>query len=328
MWTSVGFGRLVPIDCEGRTGIKRSFSRTELQHCCLWWLVLRTTSVQHEILTPDARPVHCGPRRLAPAGLRTEQTCVKEMLLGGQIEPSDSLCASPVVLVTKKDGSMRFCVDYRRLNSLTTKDVYPLPRIDDSLRLLGNQQWFSTMDLTSGYWQVAMSPEAKRKAAFVTNEGLFQFRVMPFGLCNAPATFERLMDRLLCGMLWSRCLVYLDDVISFGRSIPEALARLEEVLARLSDFGLQLKAKKCTFMQTEVIFLGHIVGRTGLACDPLLAVRNWHEPDKVKAVQQFVDFVGYYRRFAKDFAELAEPLVALTRKRCPLCVDRSTANGL
>ena len=133
----------------------------------------RTTSVQHEILTSDARPVCCGPLRLALAGL-----------------PSDSPWASPVVLVTTKDGSTRFCVDYRRLNSLTTKDAYPLPRIDDSLQLLGNQQWFSTMDLASGYWQVAMSPEAKRKAAFATNEGLFQFRVMPFGLCNAPATFE------------------------------------------------------------------------------------------------------------------------------------------
>ena len=150
----------------------------------------RTTSVQHEILTSDARPVRCGPRRLTPAGLRMEQTCVQEMLLGDQIEPSDSPWASPVVLVTKKDGSTCFCVDYRRLNALTTKDAYPLPRIDDSLRLLGNQQWFSTMDLANGYWQVAMSPEAKRKAAFVTNEGLFQFRVMPFGLCNAPATFE------------------------------------------------------------------------------------------------------------------------------------------
>ena len=175
------------------------------------------------------------------------------------------------------------------------------------------------MDLTSGYWQVAMSPEAKRKAAFVTNEGLFQFRVMPFGLCNGPATFERLMDRVLCGMRWSRCLVYLDDVISFGKSIPEALVRLEEVLARLSDFGLQLKAKKCTFMQTEVGFLGHIVGRNGLACDPekLSAVRNWHAPDRVKAVCQFVGFVGYYRRFVKNFAELVEPLVALTRKGAP-----------
>ena len=145
----------------------------------------RTTSVQHEILTSDARPVRSGPRRLAPAGLRTEETCVQEMLLGGRIEPSDSPWASPLVLVTKKDGSTHFCVDYCRLNALTTKDAYPLPQIDDSLRLLGNQQWFYTMDLASGYWQVAMSPDAKRKAAFVTNEGLFQFRVMLFSLCNA-----------------------------------------------------------------------------------------------------------------------------------------------
>ena len=151
-------------------------------------VTVRTTSVQHEILTLDARPVRCGPRRLAPAGLRTEQTCVQEMLLGGQIEPSDSPWVSPVVLVTKKNGSTRFCVDYHWLNALTTKDAYPLPRIDDSLRLLGNQQWFSTMDLASGYWQVAMSPEAKRKAAFVTNEGLFQLWVMPFGLCMPHTT--------------------------------------------------------------------------------------------------------------------------------------------
>ena len=156
----------------------------------------RSKSVQHEIVTKDGRPVRCGPRRLVPAGLRKEQECVKDMLTGGQIEPSDSPWASPVVLVTKKDGSTRFCVDYRRLNSLTVKDAYPLPRIDDSLRLLGNQQWFSTMDLASGYWQVAMSPEAKRKAAFVTNEGLFQFRVMPFGL-----------PQLRSNDLWTVCCV-------------------------------------------------------------------------------------------------------------------------
>ena len=193
----------------------------------------RTTSVQHKIITTDARPVRCGPRRLAPAGLWKEQTCVKEMLYAGQIEPSDSPWASPVVLVTKKDGSTRFCVDYHRLNTLTTKDAYPLPRIDDSLRcweinsgfLYGPCEWILAV---SGYWQVAMSPDAKRKAAFVTNEGLFQFQVMPFALCNAPATFERLMDRDLCGMRWSWCLVYLDDVISFGGTITEALVRLEE----------------------------------------------------------------------------------------------------
>ena len=215
-------------------------------------------------------------------------------------------------------GSTRFCVDCRGLNALTTKDAYPLPRIDDSLRLLGNQQWFSTMDLASGYWQVAMSPDAKRKAVIVTNEGLFQFRVMPFGMCNALATFERLMDRVLCGMRWSWCLVYLDDVISFGGTITEALVRLLEVLSRLSNFGLQLKAKKCTFMQTEVVLLGHIVGCTRLACDPakLSAVWNWHAHDKVKGVRQFVGFVGYYRRFVKDFAEGSS-----------LCVDEPSTAG-
>ena len=147
----------------------------------------RTTAVQHDIETNAARPTRCGPRRLAPAGLRTEQTCIKEMLEGGRIEPSDSPRTSPMVLVT------HFCVDYRRLNYLTVKDAYPLTRIDDSLRLLGNQQWFSTMDLASGYWQVAMSADAKHKAALVTHEGLYQFQVMPFGPFNAPATFERLM---------------------------------------------------------------------------------------------------------------------------------------
>ena len=139
-----------------------------------------------------------------------------------------------------------------------------------------------------------MSAEAKRKAAFVTHEGLYQFQVMPFGLCNAPATFEILMDRVACGMRWSRCLVY--DVISFGTTAPEALQCLEGVLDRLSMFGLQLKAKTCTIMQTEVVYLGHIVGCASLACDPgkVPAVRAWQ-------VRQFVGFIGYYRRFIQNY---------------------------
>ena len=159
-------------------------------------------------------------------------------------------------------------------------------------------------------------PGSKKKGRFRNKRGIFPVSGHAIRFMQCPATFERFMDRVLCGMRWSRCLVYLDDVISFGKSVPEALGRLEEVLARLSDFGLQLKAKKCTFMQTEVAFLGRIVGRTGLACDPekLSAVRNWHEPNRVKVVRQFVGFVGYYRRFVKIFAELADPLVALTRK--------------
>ena len=169
------------------------------------------------------------------------------MLTSGQIEPSDSPWSSPVVLVTKKDGGSRFCVDYRRLNDVTVKDAYPLPRIDDTLDMLVGKLWFSTLDLASGYWQVSLSQEARVKTTFATHSGLFQFRVMPFGLCNAPATFERLMDRVLQGLRWSRCLVYLDDIISFGSTFDSALANLTLIYERLRSYGL------CHFWDTLLV---------------------------------------------------------------------------
>ena len=181
----------------------------------------------------------------------------------------------------------------------------------------------------TGKWP-CRSADAKRKAAFVTHEGLYQFQVMPFGLCNAPATFERLMDRVSCGMHWSRWLVYLDDVISFGTAAPEALQRLEEVPERLSTCGWQLKAKKCTFMHTEVTFLGHIVGRAILACDPgkVSAVQAWHVPNSVKQFRLFVGFIGYYRRFIQNFAGLSEPLVAFNPEGSYICLDCRTTSGI
>ena len=163
-----------------------------------------TDAVEHEIDTGDSSPIRCAPRRMSPQKMKKEEECVTEMLTGGQIEPSDSPWSSPVVLVTKKDGGTRFCVDYRRLNDVTVKDAYPLPRIDDTLDMLAGRQWFSTLDLASGYWQVSLSQEARVKTAFATHASLFQFRVMPFGFCNAPATFERLMDRVLQGLPLSR----------------------------------------------------------------------------------------------------------------------------
>ena len=159
-----------------------------------------TDAVEHDINTGDRPPMRCAPRRMSPQKMKKEEECVAEMLTSGQIEASDSPWSSPVVLVTKKDGGTRFCVDYRQLNDATIKDAYPLPRIDDTLDMLAGKQWFSTLDLASGYWQVSLSQEARVKTAFVTHSGLFQFRVMPFGLCNAPATFERLMDRVLQGL--------------------------------------------------------------------------------------------------------------------------------
>ena len=154
----------------------------------------------HEIDTGSTRPIRCNPRKLSPKKIKIQQELVDKMLEDGQIEHSVSAWSVPTVLVTKKDGTTRFCVDYRRLNARTKKDAFPLPRIDDSPNSLSGQAWFSTLDLARGYWQVRLSEEAKPKTAFATHSGLFQFAVMPFGLCNAPATFERLMSQVLCGL--------------------------------------------------------------------------------------------------------------------------------
>ena len=172
-------------------------------------------------------------------------------------------------------------MDYRRLNLATVKDAYPLPRIDDTLDMLAGKRWFSTLDLASGYWQVSLSPDARYKTAFVTHSGLFQFKVMPFGLCNAPATFERLMDRVLQGLRWSCCLVYWDDIISFGTTFDNALDNLTLIFERLRSYGLQLKSTKRHLFQTSVPFLGHVVGRKGLECDPrkITDVKSWPVPD-------------------------------------------------
>ena len=221
-----------------------------------------TDAVEHAIDTGDSRPIRWAPRRMSPQKIKQEEACVEEMQTGGQIELSDSPWSAPVVLVTKKDGGTRFCVDYHRLNLATVKDAYPLPRIDDTLDMLAGKRWFSTLDLASGYWQVSLSPDAQCKTAFVTHSGLFQFKVMPFGLCNAPATFERLMDRVLQGLRWSRCLVYLDDIISFGTTFDDALDNLTLIFERLRSYGLQLKSTKCHLFQTSVPFLGHVAGRS------------------------------------------------------------------
>ena len=149
------------------------------------------------------------------------------MLRDDVVEPSKSPFAAPVVLVRKPDGTWRFCVDYRRLNAITTKDVYPLPRIDDALSRLEGAQYFFIMDMQAGYWQVQIKPEDREKTAFITANGLHQFKVMPFGLTNAPSTFQRMMDVLLAGLKWNSCLVYLDNIIIFSKTIPQHLQRLE-----------------------------------------------------------------------------------------------------
>ena len=241
----------------------------------------RAILVEHHIRTGDQPPIRQAPRQLAPHRRQLVDDEVEKMLEGGTIEPAEGPWASPVVLVKKKDDNMGFCVDYRRLNQVMIKDAYPLPRIDDSLDTLAGSCWFSTMDLVSGYWQVAMAPEDREKTAFSTHRGLFQFTVMPFGLCNAPGTFERLMEVAMRGLQWSSCLVYLDDIVVFSRDFESHLQRLGAVLGCLEAAGLKVKPSKCHLAWRKVFFLGHVVSEEGIQTDPrkVEAVREWPSPN-------------------------------------------------
>ena len=238
------------------------------------------------------------------------------MLDQGIIEVSSSPWSSPVVLVKKKDGSTRFCINYRKLNATTCKDSYPLPRIDDALDSLAGSKYFSTLDLQSGYHQVAMHPESKEKTAFISHAGLYQFNVLSFGLTNAPPQFQRLMSRVLHGLEWKVCLVYMDDIIIFSPSFAEHLSRLKLVFDRFRAANLKLKPSKCYFSRDSVNYLGFVVSSKGIAPDPykLDAVRSFPTPKTVKEVRSFLGLCNYYRRFVKDFANIASPLDHLTRK--------------
>ena len=278
----------------------------------------RTDLVRHAIpVAPGTTPIRQPPRRLGPEKDKEVEEQVVQLVEKGLVEPGGGAWSSPVVLVRKKDKSWRLCVDYRRLNSVTRKDAYPLPRIDDSLDALTGSAYFSTLDLLSGYWQVPLDADAQEKAAFVTRGGLWTWKVLPFGLTSAPATFERLMEQVLKGLQWKTLLLYLDDVIVYSPDIDTHLDRLAEVLDRFRAAGLKLKPAKCELLQPQVSYLGHVVSAEGVATDPekVEAVKDWKTPTCVSEVRAFLGFVGYYRRFIPDFATVAKPLNRLTSKK-------------
>ena len=280
-----------------------------------------TSADKHSMTMSSQQRVKMGPGRL-PLAKRQALKCELDRLLSlGVIEPSSSSWASPVVLVTKKDGSLGLCVDYRKVNDFIIKDSYALPRIDDSLDALRGAKWFSTLDLASGYWQVPMDPKDIDKTAFATPYGLFHFKVMPFGLANAPTTFERMMERVLAGLHWKVCLIYLDDVIVFSRTFEEHIVRLHQVFSRIKGANLKLSPTKCKLFCHEVEYLGHIVSKDGVATDPkkITAIYSWPVPRSTKEVKSFVGLCSYYRRFVKGFADIARPLHRATEADRAFC---------
>ena len=238
------------------------------------------------------------------------------MLDKGIIRESTSPWSSPIILVKKKDGEMCFCIDYRKLNSVTIGQAHPLPRVDDILDSLGDAQYFSTLDLKSAYWQISVDEKDRHKTAFVTQRGLFEFNLMPFGLVNAPTTFQRAMDLVLSGLSYVICLCYLDDVIVFGRDFNEHYNRLKTVLERLRVHGLRVKPEKCTIAARQVSFLGHVISDSGIMPDPakIEAVNNISSPRNIKDLRSFLGLAGYYRKFIPGFSSIAAPLLKLTQK--------------
>ena len=289
----------------------------------------RTNIVKHKIDVENCTPIRIPPRRLPLARRDEVQEMVNTMKEKGVIEESQSPWCSPIVLVKKKDGSTRFCVDYRRLNDVTKKDSYPLPRIDETLVSLSGSKWFSTLDLNSGYWQVVMDEQDKEKTAFSAGQNLYQFTVMPFGLCNAPATFERLMEFVLRGLTGSTCLVYLDDIIVLGTCFEDHIAKLTDVFERLRQAGLKLSCKKCQLFQKEAKYLGHIVSENGVETDPekIKSIKEWPIPSNKKQLKSFLGLCAYYRRFIEGFSSIAKPLYSLTEDRADFVWDHLCQNA-
>ena len=270
----------------------------------------RTSVVRHKINTGNTEPIRQRPRRPPHAFKDEEAKIIDEQLKAGIIKESSSPWASPLVYVRKRDGTTRPCVDYRAVNANTVKDSYPLPNINDCLDSLGGSVYFSCLDILSAYYQIEMDPNDSSKTAFISKYGLYEYNVMPFGLCNAPSTFQRCMELVMRGLQWEILLIYLDDLIVFSRTFDEHLERLDQVFTRLYEAGLKLKPSKCFLFKPEVSFLGHVVTKDGIRpqTSKVECMYSWERPRDLTSLRSFLGFCSYYRRYIRNFSRRAQPL--------------------
>ena len=244
---------------------------------------------------------------------------IDKMLKEGIIKESYSPWSSPVVIVNKKTGDKRFCIDFRKINQMTITDAYPIPRINDLLEKFRTMKWFTTIDLASGYWQIEMEEKDKEKTAFICSQGLYEFNVMPFGLKNAPAIFQRTMNKIFKKYIDKFMNVYIDDIIIYSKDWNEHLEHIEIILKELQKTNMMLKLKKCEWAKKNVEYLGHIVGTDGLKPDPkkIEKIKNLKRPENVKQIREIIGLCSYYRRFIDGFSKIAKPINNLKKKNVP-----------
>uniref|UniRef100_A0A3B3I4L9 Gypsy retrotransposon integrase-like protein 1 n=1 Tax=Oryzias latipes TaxID=8090 RepID=A0A3B3I4L9_ORYLA len=303
----------IPIDWKERvknklTQMSDVFSHHDLDFGC-------TNQIKHQIHLHDPTPFKHRARPIHPNDIEAVRKHIQDLLKAGVIRESESSFSSPIVVVRKRNGDVRLCIDYRKLNLQTIKDAYALPNLEESFSALTGSKWFTVLDLKSGYYQIEMDEKDRAKTAFVTPLGFWEWNRMPQGVTNAPSTFQRLMEKCMGDLNLREVLVFLDDIIVFSATLEEHEERLLKVLKRLKEFGLKLSPDKCRFFQSSVRYLGHVVSERGVETDPekVSTLKSWPVPRNLKELRSFLGFAGYYRRFIKSYATIVGPLNHLTR---------------